>query len=920
MNTSLLSFLLLFLFTGPLLAQQGAGFGSLIGKIRDQRSGDELIGANVLLVDTKLGASTDIDGRYTVRQIPAGTYSVRVSFLGYESKTVSGIIIADNQQYILDVAIAEDQGIVQQEVVISASAIKSGEGAILAERKKAASIGDGISAEQIKRTPDATSSDALKRVPGVTIVDNKFVYIRGTSERYSNTTLNGTTISGSEPEKKSFSFDMFPSNLLENIVIAKTFTPDVSGDFAGGSVQLSTVEFPDFFTVRVGVSGGYNTETTGKDFQTYNGGSRDWLGMDDGTRAIPDGIAADVAKAKLSPAELQTVGQKFKNNWKPFDRKAPLNGGFDISIGNSYDAFDESQFGFIAALTYKNGYTRSFIDRNDYDYDKPKFEYSGLKSNYSVLWGGMVNGSYKFNPFHKISMKNVYNRSADDEVSTLEGINYDDGEYDRKVTAIRYVERSVLSTQVIGDHVFTGFNALQVQWRASNSESTRDEPDYRRYAYIRESNTDYPYQILMDFQASLRNGGRFFSSMKDIVRNYGTDVTIPVERVKFKLGALYEDKDRHFNSRLLGFVYPFSNFDFNLLYYPIDSIFSPQNIGPNGYRIAEYSSGFNNYSATQSTIAYYVMTDVPFSLFDLSFRFIGGARVENVDQRIASFDFDGITPINGGQKKADVLPSVNVTWLATDNVNLRLAYSHTVNRPELRELAPFTYYDFNTQTSIYGNPALTRALIKNYDIRFEFFPRPGELFSVSFFYKDLQDAIELASVPGSALGADRTYVNSTHARNLGYEIEFRQGLDIFTDLLSNFAVTGNYAQVRSSVDVPTTGLGIGKSDRPLQGQSPYMINAGIIYSLSDAGLSMSMMYNKFGERIAELATQYTEDIKEQPRNILDFTMTKSITSNLEAKFTARDIFREAQVFTLGDEIVRKNSMGSTYSLNFTYKL
>lgn len=900
--------------------QQSFVGGTLSGKIRDEKSGDDLIGANVFIVDTKLGASTDIDGKYQIKKVPEGIYDVRISFLGYETKLITGVELTVGTQTDLDVSLSEDQGILQQEVVISASAIKSGEGAILAERKKAASIGDGISAEQIKRAPDATSSDALKRVPGVTIVDNKFVYVRGTSERYSNTTLNGTTISGAEPEKKSFSFDMFPSNLLENIVIAKTFTPDVSGDFAGGSVQLNTVEFPEYLTIRVGVSGGYNTETSTKSFQTYTGGSMDWLGMDDGARSIPNSVSPNIAKAKLTPLELQAAGQSFSNNWKTFDKKAPLNSGFDISIGNAFDSFGESQFGFIGALTYKNSFTRSTIERNDYDYDKPKFEYSGFRNNFSVLWGGMLNLSYKIDPFHKVSIKNVYNKTADDEVNTLEGINFDDGEYDRKTTALRFVERSVLSTQLMGEHIFVDLNAIQLQWRASNSESNRDEPDYRRYSYIREHGTDNPYQILMDFQASLRNGGRFYSELRDIVRNYGTDLTIPYGSIKFKIGGLYEDKDRQFNSRLLGFVYPFSNFDFNLLYYSIDSIFAPQNIKPNGYRIAEYSSGFNNYAASQNTAAYYMMTDIPFSFFDFSFRFIGGARVENADQKIATFDFDGITPIKGGKKTIDVLPSINFTWLLNDITNIRLAYSHTVNRPELRELAPFTYYDFNTQTSIYGNPNLQRALIKNYDIRFEIFPRAGELLSFSLFYKDMNDAIELASVPGSALGADRTYVNATRAKNLGYEIEFRQGLGIILDELENIAVTGNYSQVKSSVDVPTTGFGIGKSGRPLQGQSPYMINTSLMYSLPDYGFNASIMYNKFGERIAELATQYTEDIKEQPRNVMDITITKSITQNLEGKFSAKDIFQEAQRFTLGDKVVRSNSIGTTYSLSFAYKL
>jgi TonB-dependent receptor len=897
--------------------QQAIVAGTLTGKISDEKTGDDLIGANVFIVDTKLGASTDIDGKFQIKRIPEGTYDVRISFLGYETKLISGVVITTGEPVVLNVSLNEDQGLQQQEVVISASAIKSGEGAILAERKKSVSIGDGISSEQMKRAPDATSGDAMRRVPGVTIVDNKFVFVRGTSERYSNTTLNGTTVSGTEPDKKSFSFDMFPSNLLENIVIAKTFTPDVPGDFSGGNVQLSTIEFPELLNIKASVTGGYNTETTFQPFTSYSGGATDYLGIDDGTRSLPGGLPADFTKTNLSVAETKGIAGLFKNNWAPKQRTAPLNSSMELSAGNAFNITDESQIGFIGALTYKNSYTHSVIDRNDYQATGPKFEYKGTRSAYSVLWGGLFNVTYKFDPFHKISSKNVYNKSADDEVVTLAGVDYD-GPNNKSTTAFRFNERSVLSSQIIGEHVFIDLNGSQLQWRMSNSESRREEPDYRRVTYYQDAtDPSQPYRAVIDYQAQTRSGGRFYSSLKDIVRNYAFDLTVPVDQMKLKLGALYEDKDRSFNSRLIAFTAPFGMFDYTILEYGIDSLFSANNVKQDGFRLSEYSNGSNNYTAGNIVTATYAMVDVPFAVLEENFRFTGGARYENYGQTIQSFGLDG-SPLKENPTNVDILPSLNLTYLLNENTNIRIAFSQTVNRPELRELAPFAYYDFNTQTSIYGNPKLKRALIKNYDVRFEVFPNPGEIISFSVFFKNMADAIEQVVVPGSALGADRTYDNATSATNEGYEFEFRTSLGHLTEHLAPFALTGNYTKVRSKVNV-LSGVGIQKRDRPLQGQSPYMVNLGIIYTLPEYGINSSLMFNKFGERISEVATLYDEDVRELPRNVLDFTLTKSVTSSLESKFSIRDIFSEAQIFMQGTNVSRKNTMGTTYSLGFSYK-
>lgn len=896
--------------------------GICSGKILDKETGEEIIGALVVVQSTKLGTTTGTDGRYEIKNIPPGSYTLRFSYIGYVPQTVTQVDIQPGKRTTLDVVLTQES-VIGQEVVVRADVIRSGEGALLAERRRAIAIGDGISAEQIKRAPDATSGDALKRVTGITLVDNKFVFIRGTSERYSNTTLNGATLSSVEPEKRSFSFDMFPSNLLENIVISKTFTPDMQGDFSGGNIQLTTIDFPDDFTMRVSVGNSFNTNSTTQSMTTYRGGSTDWLGIDDGTRALPSNLPSDFTRGIIPVEEQQAYARRFPDNWSMKTIKAPFNKSMDISIGNAYSVFEESQFGFVAALTYRNNYSHSQLERNDYEADRPKYLYTGVKDAFSVLWGTMANISFKMNPFHKFSLRNVYNRTADDEVVMLEGL-YNDRPSLVKNIGFRYTERSIASTQVIGEHVFADVNDLRLQWRAAYSQSYRSEPDGRRVGYAKDATEpDEPYYAVVDYQAQTRSGGRFYSSLNDIVRNYAVDITLPIETIKLKIGGLYEDKDRSFNSRLIAFVRPMPGepFDRSLLLYAVDSLFRPENVKSNGFRISEYSNGSNNYTAGYSEVAYYAMADVPFTLFAQNFRLNVGARVENFIQRVSSFYLDN-SPINKSVQNVDVLPSVNFTYSLAENTNLRLAYSQTVNRPELRELAPFPYYDFTTQLTVYGNDKLRRALIRNYDVRWELYPNPGELLSVSYFYKKLTDAIEMVNVPGSALGSDRTFDNANGV-NYGYEIEFRASLRHLSTVLSNFALTGNYTRVNSKVTT-LTGIGLEKKDRPLQGQSPYMVNLSLLFSLPEYGFSTSVMFNKFGERISEASTLASEDIREMPRNVVDLTLTKTLFQHYELKFSVKDLLHEAQVFKVKqgttDQIARSNSVGTTYSLGISYKL
>ncbi|MEX0736745.1 MAG: TonB-dependent receptor [Bacteroidota bacterium] len=888
----------------------------IVGSVIDSETGEAIVGANVVLQGTTKGAATDIDGKFTISGVEPGTYTLVVSVISYAKKRLTDLVVESGKTVRIDVVMRSET--IQLDVVeISAKAELGYEGALLTRQKRAASISDGISAEQIKRTPDATSSDALRRVTGISVVDNKFIFVRGTSERYSTARLNGASLASTEPDKKSFAFDLFPSNLIDNMIISKTFTPDVPGDFSGGLVDLTTIDFPNNLTVRLSVTPSYNTQTTGKTFHTYAGSSTDVLGYDNGTRQVPEGLPSNLNAQNFSESELEQFGKLFNNVWAPGTKSAPFNGSYSLSIGDGETILGKN-FGLVASLSYRNSFSTVDIVRNDYELAGPKFEFRGNQSTFSVLWGGLINVSYKVNDNHKLSIKNLYNRSADDDVALLSGIDHL-GFFDMKTTILRYVSRSVHSGTFSGEHYFKELGGVQFNWNASLSNATREEPDYRRTSYVRDVGTDDPYRILINSQPDPKNGGRFYSELNDRSKSLAGDVTLPLSDVRIKFGGLLERKDRDFAARVLGYIATFRT-DFSLYYLPLDKVFAPENIHSRGFKISEYTSGSNRYDAAQNLSAGYLMTDAPFSVLGEKFRFVGGVRVENSMQELHSMNFAGTLPVSSVLDITDVLPSVNLTYIAGENTNFRAAFSRTVNRPEFRELAPFAYYDFTTGTTIYGNPNLQRALIQNYDLRFETFPQPGEILSVSLFYKNFEDAIEQVVVPGNALGAERTFANAKSARNYGVEFEVRKTLGFIADLLSDFSVTANYTRVRSNVDISGSALGYARSNRPLQGQSPYSVNAGLNYLNPASGTGITVSYNKNGARIIEVATIYDEDVVEESRDLVDLTVTQNIFGNFELKLSAKDVLGQEQIFSQGDKLARLNSRASSYSLGLSMKL
>ncbi|AFH49217.1 Outer membrane receptor protein [Ignavibacterium album JCM 16511] len=911
-------FLIFLLVYFPLHAQDK---GSITGLVLDKETGDAIIGANVLIENSNIGAATDIEGKFRIENVNPGKYNVIVSYISYSKIIIKDVEVTAGKSTELKVALTSE-AISVDEVVVVDKLDRSYENALINQRKKSNSISDGISSEQIKKSNDASTSDALKRIPGVTLLDNKFIFVRGTSERYSNAQLNNTSLSSTEPEKKSFAFDLLPTNLLSNTIVVKSFTPDISGDFAGGTVQINTVDFPDKLKINLSYSTSYTSNTSFKDFSTYSGGGNFW-GFDNGTRALPSSFPANLGSAGLTRAEINELAKSLNNVWAPETKRAPLNNNFSVSIGDGTTLLGQN-FGFVAAFSFRNSYKNSNVERNEFEASgEPRFAFKGNQSTYSTMMGGMLNLSYKLSDLHKFSLKNTYSRSSDDEVSVLSGAQFTDAGKEQIQTALRFVERDVLSSQLNGEHYFPFLNNIRMDWKTYYSQSNRNEPDYRRVLYGRDIGTNDPYAAILGFQPNLKNGGRYFSNLFDKTRGASIDLTIPTSYAKYKFGSSYEEKKRDFTSRLISVIINASGngfTDFNLLYLPLNEIFAPENFRRNGFSIEEYQNGSNNYFAKQDVFSSYVMIEFPFYFLDQEFSFIGGARLENSLQQINSFDLSGQIPLSNQLKKVDILPSANLIYRISPITNLRLGYSQTVNRPELRELASFAYFDYATQTSVRGNPNLQRALIRNYDLRFEIFPGVGELISASIFYKSISDAIEKVVVTGSALGSERTFTNSDKAKIYGFELEGRFTLGFLGSYFNNFSLNGNYSWIKSAVTVKGTETTIPREERPLQGQSPYVLNFGLYLTEPTIGTTLGILYNRIGERIVEVATAYEEDVIEQPRDLLDFFISQPFFENFEIKLGIKDLLSQEQVFTQGDKKSRVNSSNTGISLGLSYKI
>ena len=901
------------------------------GNIKDAGTSETLIGATVSIreagkTENLLSTLTDVDGNFEFHVKP-GNYTIVIESMGYQPKEITDIMVVEGKP-VSDVVVAmsENKATELKEVVVTSTYRKETVNALYTMQKNAVAVSDGISAEAIKRSPDRNTGDVLKRVSGTTIQDNKFVVVRGLNERYNTGMVDNAILPSTEPNRKAFSFDIIPSSVVDNIVITKAGTPDLPGDFAGGVINILTKEVPEENYNNISIGASYNTVSTFKDFKTGFKSSTDFLGFDNG-RQLP----ASFPKTTLNNLSAYESAQYLKmlNNDYSINTRSALPGmSLQAGMGRLYRLKNSQKFGFSSAITYNHGENirpnilRVFDDNNTID----------NMYNYSTSIGGLLNLGYYFTN-SKIGLKTLYNRNFDDNLLVREGSNLGSSK-DLRYYAFDLIQKSLFKTTLNGEHQI-GSKQSKLDWLASFNYITNNQPDQKKVSYGRLTGTNDPFIAEINTLGKANN--RLFSKLDESVTNAQINYLTPLNlfnKSALKTGLFGQYRNRDFKNRYLGATISTSG-NQDILTDPIEKLYSNANIDGNNFNLIELYSPSDKYKATTFTSGAYAMLD---NKFTEKLRLVWGARFE-------AYKVDLQTDYKKEVDEFwwDVLPSANLTYALNDKMNLRASYFRSLARPELREMANMSYYDYEMNMVSYGNPSLKRSTINNFDLRYEYFLGNGEMLSASVFYKNFNNTLEY-KLYGQNSGREVTIANFPKADNIGAELELRKRLGFLgSDFLDNFTFYFNVAYIHSRVQLasPRYINGILSNERPLSGQSPYLVNTSLSYRSSNEKLNLTAMYNIVGQRIYLVGDQRFGDVYESPRNLLDFQASYALSKRSEIRLNVKDIlnskyhfyfdqdadgkFSGVQYETSGalktnrDWILQEYRPGTSISLSYSYK-
>lgn len=933
-------------------------FGSISGKVISDETKEPIAGARVFVRGVDVEELTAADGSFSVK-VPVGTHGVSAIHKKYSTQTQNDVEVVKDAatEVTLEMTPAAFQ---LDDVVVIAPYIEGGVAGVVAEKRETTAVAEVIGSEQMEAAGDSSAAGALKRVTGLTVVGGKFIYVRGMGERYSSTLLNGLNLPSPEPERRVVPLDLFPTGILESVVVQKTYSPDMPGEFGGGSVQLRTKSFPEKFTFSVSASTGANTETTFKDGLTYRGSSTDWLGIDDGTRDLPAIIAnfpgklrpqsrTQMGPDRLSAEQLEEMGDSFEPNYRVFNRTIPLDHGAEITVGNTFDV--GFPLGFMASVSYD----RKFRFRGDRiartlaaGPDGPVInnDQRVKRDTTEVNTGGLLAIGAEPLPNQKIEANTILLRMSEDETLLITGDNFTFGANIRSFQ-LKWVERQLLTQQLVGTHPFSLDPDNQeldkepkLTWRYGFSRAERLEPDRRRYRYVLSPDLGQFW-----FQSESGAHERYFSDLEDSMHEGRIDFEWPLHfdqddhfvlKPKTGLTLLSRERDvggRRFRLDPVGG----DRASAGLRTQEPDDVLHPDYISPDGHILLDTTldqptgRGADTYRARQSVLAGYLMAELRFLKdFDL----MVGARLERMIQVTTSFNqfADPGEPIDGDEVSArlddvDFLPAATLTWRFRENHQLRFGFGQTVSRPDFREKALSRFFNVENDIALRGNPDLKRAVIQNYDARWEWYPSPDESFSIATFFKNFKDPIEVVSVQAAA--TEWSWGNSLGATNFGVELEARKRFGFVNEALENVYAATNLALIRSSVELDTetliNGLGVNPTseERTLQGQSPYVVNVQVGYDDVEEGegTNFAVLYNVFGPRITAVGSGGKPDIVEEPHHQLDLVYGHRLSKHFKFGVKAKNLIngRLRTTGTLHGQTVLRDAVTSGRSVSVSAK-
>ena len=931
MRSLLLSFAFFTFITGA-IAQKG----KIEGKVTDSKSGAGLSGVSVSIEGDKTIAATNVEG-YFILAVDAGKkYTIKLTSVGYQSKEITDVEVAAGQVVNIDVVI-EKSAKTEDAVVIRSSVRKETTAALISYQKNTAVVAQVISAEAIRRSPDKNTGEVLKRVPGTSVQEGKYLVVRGLADRYNQAMLNGILLGSTEPDRKTFSFDILPSSMIDNIIVNKSFIPELPGEWAGGLIQVNTKDVPakNFLTVQIGT--GFNTQTIGKDFYSYKGSSTDLLGFDNGTRGLPAGFPNKAAYADLDNGQKTAYGIVFKNIWSAEKNNSNLtpvlnesfliNGGFNKKLGR------KNKLAAILAVNYNRSNKRTQFENQvnlfQNNVASLNFDYFNTKYNKDILAGALANITLQLGNNSKISFKNMLNVNTTNYTTQRTGKDFESNSTtgdNIRAAELAFKANTFFNSQLSGEHNIKKCDA-KFHWFGSFNILDQYIPDQRRIQYNQDdpTNTNSPYSLLIGAsKSSQKSGSRYYGYLNDYVYTAGADLaknfSIKKLTQTIKGGYFFQVKDRLFDARPFAIYLPSDNPV--LRHLSADKIFSPENFGTgfnNKLAFNELGGASYRYIANSILNAGFLQFDNQLSN---KLRVVWGLRVEDFDQVVGSLKKSD--PRHVYSKVTDYLPGLNLTYKVNDKTNIRLSASQTVIRPEFRELSTFQFFDFDLGATVAGNTSLVRTKVSNFDLRYEMYPRGGELLTLGIFYKYFKNPIEAYFNVGSGGSSTYNFINADEANSFGAELEFRKKLD-FNTSLKNFTIQGNVSYIYNRVTGQSTSL-----NRPMQGQSPYLLNAGIQYDVEKYGLTTTFLFNEIGRRIVFVGGSDQPPIWENPRPVLDFQIAKKILKNKgEVKMNVADIFNKMAIFYNDlndnkkydnhiDAFAIKRNYGTNVSFSFGY--
>lgn len=926
--------LTLFFVSTALLAQQGIIRGTVI----EDATGEPLYGVTVVIKGTTNGAITDFDGKFQINAAP-GTYDIQASFVSFAPVTVSEVAVSEEEPTVLSqIRLKEDIALLE-EVVVTAEVIKTTEAALMTVKRKSASLVDGISSANFRKIGDSDAASAVKRVTGVSVEGGKYVYIRGIGDRYTKTMLNTMDIPGLDPDRNSLQIDIFPTNLIDNMIVYKTATADLPADFTGGAVNIETKDFPDERILDVSFGMSFNPSMHfNSDFLTQNGSSTDWLGFDNGLRTLPAGGRNRNIPSPLNSEYSRAQVSNFNNSFNKQMGAEQSTSFMDYSLGFTYGDQKElnngNKLGYIFSSTYKST-TTHFDDVMYGEYQilegletsselVPATIQSGTESQKSVLLGGLAGVAYKTdNSKYKVNVMHLQNSDRlsaqftilDDPQDQAIGKSGFSGNSDN----LEFSQRGLTNVLVAGEH-HIGDNDWTIDWRFSPTISNITEPDVRKAAFTNEGSSMTINGGAAGFPTRI---WRFldevnYSSRVDLAKNlnvFGSEAT-------FKAGMSHTFKERDYE--ILQYQLQFFGAQPDWSGNP-DEIFLEDNLYPapgTGYLQSGNSSPNSNaYNSNVNYIAGYLSAEVsPFARF----KSILGLRMEKYQQRHTGRDISyAQSNGNAGNRlnddvvldATDLFPSANLIYNLREKQNLRFSASRTVARPSFKELSfaqildPLSNRTFNGGLFAYdgewdGN--LRATYINNFDLRWELFMPQGQLLSVSAFYKTFDDPIELVRIRQAQTTNEFQPRNVGDGTLMGVELEVRKTLDFLSQRLSNFTWITNVTLVETSLemsdvefnareDFQKSGQEI-SNRREMAGQAPYVINAGLSYENFEAGLDAGLFYNVQGKTLTIVGGGLFPDVYSEPFNSLNFNLNKRLgeKDNMTINFSVNNILNDTR--------------------------